>query len=146
MWMFAGRGYLYTPHFMPATLNHLLDIGHHSLDVVLVESILRHENVQLIEVRLFAELNQGRQIDVTINDVLHARLRLAHIMNAAADQEGSLDAVRSLHENCVADAGFRNLKSIPLDQDLTGRGRPGTLLRHEFADADVAVIFDDKEN
>src|SRR5438105_3661939 len=140
MRMFARRGYLNTPHFMPATLDHLLDVCDHSLDVVLVESILRQENVQLIEVRLFAELGQRCKIDVTIDHVLHARLRLADVMNAAADHERSLDAVGSLHDNCVADAGFRNLKSIALDQDLTGRRWPRALFRHELADTNVAVI------
>src|SRR6185369_15543627 len=122
------------------------DVARHAPDVVLVKPVLRDEDVQLIEARLFAELDECCEIDVAVDDVLHARLRLAHVVNAAADYERCFYAIRSLDGDGVADVCPRYLKRIALDQYLACRWRPSATLGHELADANIAVIFDHKQD
>src|SRR6476646_3187964 len=102
MRMFAWRWYVNTPDLVPARLDQLLNVRRDLANVALVKSILRDENVEPIEIRFFAELDQRCEIDVAVNDVFHARLRLADVVNATRDHEWLLDAVRSLNNHGVA--------------------------------------------
>src|SRR5215217_5597847 len=144
--MLAGPRNLDAAHVMSTALDQLLDVARHAPDVVFVKPVLRDEDVQLIEARLFAELDEGCEIDIAVDDVLHARLRLAHVVNTAADHEWCLDAIRSLDCDGVADVCPRDLKRIALDQYRAVCRRPSVALRHELADANVAEIFDYKQN
>src|SRR4026207_22819 len=67
-------------------------------------------------------------------------------MHAPANREWLLDSIRGLHCYSVADACLRDLERIALDQYLAGRGRPRAVLRHELADANVAVVFNYKKD
>ena len=100
--MFAWLRNINAPHFVSTALINVW-FSLPLLDVVLIEPVLRDENIELVEMWLFAELDQGREIDVAVDDVLHARLRLAHVVNAAADHEWLLDAVCGLNCHGVAD-------------------------------------------
>src|ERR1051325_4186019 len=144
--MLTGLWNLDAWHVMSSALDQPLNIGGDAPDVVFVEPVLCDDDVQLIEPRLFAELDQGGEIDVAIDDVLHARLRLAHVVHTAADDERLLYAVRSLDCDCVAGVSLRDLKRIALDQYLARRGWPRAALRHELADANVAVVFHHKQD
>src|SRR6185369_9519389 len=95
--MLARRGNLNAAYVMTATPDQSLNVGSYAPDVIFVEPLLRDEDVQLIEPRFFAELDQGGEIDVAIDDIFHARLRLAHVVHTAADHEWLLDTIRSLH-------------------------------------------------
>src|SRR5574338_36592 len=128
------------------TLYQLFDVARNAPYVTFVKPVLRDEDVQLIESRFLAELDQRREIDVTIDDVLHARLRLAHVVYTAADHEWLFDTLRGLHGDSVADVCFRNLESVALDQHFTSGRRPCTALGHEFANAYVAVVFNYKQH
>jgi hypothetical protein len=86
---------------------------------------------------------RGGEIDVAIDDILHARLRLAHIVNTTAYHEWLLDAVCSLH--CYGIANARSSQpgthhaSIRISPVAGGHAPAfGTSL----ADADVAVVVD----
>src|SRR6185436_18355760 len=144
--MLAGWRNVNATHVVSAALNQLLNLAGDAPDVVFVEPVLRDEDVQLIESRLFAKLDQRGEIDVAVNDVLHARLRLAHVVHTAADDERLFDPVHSLDRDCIADVCFHNLKRIALDQYLAGGGRPRAAFRHKLADANVAVVLDDKQD
>src|SRR6185503_6017196 len=146
MRMLARRGDVDAPNFMPAAFDQLLDVCDYSPDVVFVKPVLRDEDVQLVQLRLFAELDQRGEIDVAVNDILHSRLRLAHVVDAAANHQWLLDAIRSFYGHRVADTCFRNLKRIALDQDLAVRWRPRATLGNKRADADVAIVMDHKEH
>src|SRR6185503_18763284 len=124
MRMLAGTRNVDAQHFVTATLDQRFDVGNDSFDMRLVKSVLCDQKIYLIESWLFAELGQGGEIDVAVDDVLHARLCLAYVVNTTADHEGLLDAVCSLHDYGVANASSRNLERITLDQDLTCRRRP----------------------
>src|SRR6185503_17751049 len=80
------------------------------------------------------------------NNILHSRLRLAHVVDAAANHQRLLDAVRGFYCHGVADTCFRNLKRIALDQDLAVRWRPGAALGNKRADTNVSVVLDYKEH
>src|SRR5215217_7456091 len=144
--MLAGSRNLDAAHVMSTALDQLLDVARHAPDVVFVKPVLRDEDVQLIEARLFAELDEGCEIDIAVDDVLHTRLRLAHVVNAAADHEWCLYAIRSLDGDSIAGVYLRHLKRIALDQYLASRRRPRATLRHELADANVAVVFNHKQD
>src|ERR1044072_4037062 len=142
MRVLAGLRNLDALYFVAATLDQSLDIRNDAFDVSFVKPVLRDKNVYLIESRLFAQLGECGEIDVAIDDVLHARLRLADVVNTTADHKGLLDAVRSLHCYYVANVRLRNLKRVAFDQDLARRRRPCTGFWHELADANVPVVLD----
>ena len=83
--MFARRGHVNTYYLPSVAFYQALHIRGDFLNVRFVEPPIANEDVQLIERRFFAELDQRSEIDVAVDDVLHARLRLAHVVNAAAD-------------------------------------------------------------
>src|ERR1044071_6941131 len=146
MRMLAGTRNVDAQHFVATVLDQRLDVGNDSFDMRFVKSVLCDEKIYLIESWLFAELGQGGEIDVAVDDILHARLCLAHVENATADHEWLLDPVCGLHYHRVANARSHNLKRVTLDQDLTCRRRPRADFRHEFTDANVAVILDYEQN
>jgi hypothetical protein len=146
MWVFAGRGHINTPDLAAPRLDQRLHVCRDFADVILVELVLRNENVESIKIRFFAELDQGCEIDVAVDDVFHARLRLAHVVNAPADHEWLFDAIWRFHHHGIADAGVQDLKRVALNQDLAYRRRPCALLGFEFADANVAIVFHDKQH
>src|SRR5689334_22747096 len=146
MRMLAGSRNVDAQHFVATVLDQRLDVGNDSFDMRFVKSVLCDQKIYLIEPRLFAELGQGGEIDIAVNNVLHTRLCLAHVVNATADHKWLLDAVCSLHCHRVANARSYNLKRITLDQNLACQGRPRAVFRHEFTDANVAVILDYKQD
>src|SRR5215208_3936353 len=146
MRMLARTWYVHATNFMPATLYDFFNVAHDMFNVVLVKPVFRDKNIQLIEIRFFAQLDQGGEIDITVNDVLHPRLRLAHVVNAAGNCERLLNAIGSLYDHRIANARFRDLKRVALDQDLARCRRPRAFLRNKLADADVAVIVNDKQD
>src|SRR6185369_13391082 len=130
MRMFAGTRNLDAQHFVATALDQLLDVGNDSFDMRLVKSVLCDQKIDLIESWLFAELGQGVEIDVAVDDVLHARLCLAHIVNTTTYHEWLLDAVCGLHCHGIADARSHNLERVTLDQDLACCRRPSAGFRH----------------
>ncbi len=117
-----------------------------SADVLLVEPVLRHEDLQLIEKRLLAQLRQRVERDVAVDQVLHAGLRLADIVDAAADTQGLLVPASRLHDHGVADLRASDLEGIPLDQDLACSRRPRALLGIDLADSDLPEVLDHEEH
>src|SRR3954451_7677537 len=67
-------------------------------------------------------------------------------MHAATDAQGAFFSVLGANGCVVANARARNLESVAFDQDFVASGRPRALLRLQFADTNVAVIFDDEED
>src|SRR5207244_3067697 len=112
------------------------------LDVLFVERVARNDQLHLIESGSLAELYERRLRDVAVDDVLHPRLRLPDVVNAAADAKRSLRSVRRADDDVLADLDSRDLKRVALDEDLAGRRRPRALLGIEFADANVCEVFD----
>src|SRR5688500_11246320 len=145
MRVFAGCRDIDASDLPAAAFDQRLDIARDLLDVRLVHTVITYENIQLIEIRFFSKLDQGGEIDVAVNDVLHARLRLAHVVHAAADEQQLLLAVCSLYLNLVAYIRSHHLECITLDQNLASCRWPGTRFRFEFADANVAVVLNDEE-
>src|SRR5688572_5622217 len=131
---------------MSAAVDCPFHVGYHAPDVVFVEAVLSDEDVELVQHRCLAELDEGGEVYVTVNNILHTRLRLAHVVCAASDHERLLDTVRSLNSYNVADLCFRNLKSVALNQNLAVPGRPGAFLGNKLADADVAVVVNYKQH
>jgi hypothetical protein len=86
MRMLAGTRNLNALHFVAAALDQRFDIGNDSFDMCLVKSVLCDQKIDLVESRLFAELYEGGEIDIAIDDILHARLRLAHVVNTTTNQ------------------------------------------------------------
>ena len=112
----------------------------------LVITILSDQNIQLIEIGFFAQQLERVERDVAINQILHARLCLADIVDAAGDAQGLLFAIRGSHRDRIADARLGDLKGVSFDQQLAGGRRPCALLGVELADADIAIVFDDEED
>ena len=96
-------GDFHPPHGMPFALQPLLHARRHRQDVLLVERVVGHHELDLIEVGLFSQLREGVEGDVAVDDVLHARLGLAHVVDGAAHSQGPLISAGGPHGHGVAD-------------------------------------------
>jgi len=87
MRMFARHRNIQPAHCTPLAFDPLFNVRRYAANMRFIELIARHNNVQPIQVRLFAELRQRRQRDVAVNDVFHSCLRLANVFDRAADAQ-----------------------------------------------------------
>src|SRR5918994_691255 len=99
MRMFSGRGYVDAAHLMSTALYCRFYVSYHASDVVFVKLVLSNEDIQLVQSWFFSQLDQRCEVDVAINKILHARLRLAYIVNASSDNERLLDTVCSFNSD-----------------------------------------------
>ena len=139
--MFAWLRNINTSDFVTPSLDSCLDSRCHFSNVVLIEPILRHENIELVEIRLFSELCQSIERDVAVDHVFHSCLGLAHIVNTAANDQPLFVSIAGLDRHQVTDTGLRNLESIALNQYLASRRWPCTSLVFEPGNVNIAVIL-----
>ncbi len=114
--------------------------------MLFIEPVIGDQDLELVQVGLFAQQRQSVQSDVAIDHVLHARLCLAYIMDAAGNTQRLLFSLRRLDQHAIADACAGHLKSISLDEYFSGGRRPCALLRHQRADAYVPEVLHYKEH
>src|SRR6266446_5763216 len=138
MRMLPRVGNIYSANGMPAVLDHFLEVGRDVANMIAIQFVRGHQNIQLIKIWLLTQLRQSVQSDVSIHDILHPGLGLAHVADAAADAERSLFSPRRLNGHCVANPRPRDLERVSFDQYFPRFRRPGALLWLKRADADVS--------
>src|SRR5262245_51222689 len=146
MRMFAGLRNISSTRLMSATLDQLLHVGCDVAHMRFIKFVPVYRNLQLVEVRLFAQLSERVEVDVAVDDVLHARLCLAYILHRTAETQRPLIASGRPDRHGIADARPGDLNGVAFDQYLAGTWRPGALLRLQRADANIPEILHDKQS
>ena len=117
------------PHAPAAAFDeapHALD---HAADVRLVHPVAGHEQLELVEVRLLAELGERRERDVAVDDLLHPRLGLPDVGHRAAHAQRALDAAGRAHLHRPA----RSARSRPGARRARPASRPSRAARRPAA-------------
>src|SRR3954471_10110069 len=111
MRMFSGTRNIDAANGMSGGFERPADFLGDAADVRLVVTIVGDQNVEPIEIRLLAQVRQGVERDVAVDDILHARLRLADVVHAATDAQCTFFSARGANGCVVANARARNLES-----------------------------------
>src|SRR5579859_4011043 len=144
--MFTRSGNIYAANSVTATFNQLLYFLGDSAYVLLVKPVFRDQDVQLVQIRLFAQPDKCVQRYIAVDAVLHARLGLANIMHAAGHVQGLFLPLADPDRYGVADLRMRYLKGVPLDQYFSCGRRPCAMLWRQPAYADTSVVFHHKDH
>src|SRR5262245_47533150 len=114
--MFPRCGNVHTPNLMAPIFNYLPYFRRDLANMVLIESAVGDENVELIEIWFLAQELECVEIDVAVDYVFHSCLSLTNIMDPAADDELVFNSVTSFYGHLITNIEMGNLKGVAFNE------------------------------